>query len=88
MKKDLEKKAFLFKNEKYEQGGDHPIYKGNVTIKGERWNLSFWLKQADGNGKLEQGTMFLSGEADQYEGKKPKPEAPQPTPVSDDDIPF
>lgn len=87
MKTDLEKKAFLFKNEKYEQGGDHPVYKGNVTINGEKWNLSFWLKQADGNGKLEQGTMFLSGSADQYEGK-PKDEAPAPKPNSLDDIPF
>jgi hypothetical protein len=85
---DLEKKAFLFKNEKYEQGGDRPVYKGNVTIEGVKWNLSFWLKQADGKGQLPQGTMFLSGEADQYEGKKQKPQAPQPAPVSNDDIPF
>ena len=88
MKGDMEKKAFLFKNEKYEQGGDHPIYKGNVTIEGDRWNLSFWLRQADGNGKLEKGTMFLSGEADKWEPSKsaPKQQA-QPAP-SNDDIPF
>lgn len=89
MNNDMEKKAFLFKNEKYEQGGGHPIYKGNVTVEGKKWNLSFWLKQADGKGKLPQGTMFLSGEADQWEPSKNAPNRQaQPTPLPNDDIPF
>jgi hypothetical protein len=87
MNNDMEKKAFLFKNEKYEQGSSHPAYKGNVTIDGKKWNLSFWLKQADGKGKLPQGTMFMAGEVDQWEPQQQaRPQQPQP--VSNDDIPF
>lgn len=89
MNNDMEKKAFLFKNDKYEQeGGNHPMYKGNVTIEGRKWNLSFWLKQADGNGKLPQGTMFMAGEVDQWEAPNKASQAPKPAPVSDSDIPF
>lgn len=87
MNNDMEKKAFLFKNEKYEQGSNHPAYKGSVTINGEKWNLSFWLKQADGKGKLPKGTIFMAGEVDQYEAKQQQAPA-QSAPMSLDDIPF
>lgn len=87
MSRDLEKKAFLFKNEKYEQGGSHPIYKGNFVLNGERLNMSFWLKTADGKGKLPQGTMFLSGEIDDWKPQKESAPA-QPAPPPSDDIPF
>ena len=71
-----EGKAFLFKNNKYEQGGTHPIYKGNVTIDGRRRNISLWLKMADGSGQLEQGTMFLAGEVDEWQPEEKAEKAP------------
>lgn len=84
---DLEKKAFLFKNDKYEQGGNNPMYKGSVTIDGKKWNLSFWLKQADGKGKLPHGTMFMAGEVDDWtsDGKQAEPAKPF---AQASDIPF
>lgn len=93
MTDNYEGKAFLFKNDKYEQGGSHPIYKGNVTIDGRKRNISLWLKMADGNGRLEQGTMFLAGEVDEWapEDKGQPASAPQPAPTPQpkpDDIPF
>ena len=87
MSNNMEKKAFLFKNEKYEQGGNHPIYKGNFVLDGKKLNISFWLKQADGKGKLPQGTMFLSGEIDDWEPQKQNTPA-QSAPTFSDDIPF
>jgi hypothetical protein len=84
----------LFKNEKYEQGGKHPMYKGNATFQGTKLNCSVWLKEANGEGKLEKGTKFFSGTFDgSYQNNKGSgkaDEAPWSGDQSkgDDDIPF
>ena len=89
----------LFKNEKCEQGGKHPLYKGNATFKGNKLNCSVWLKEASGEGKLPKGTKFFSGTFDDWKpegsnqnnkGAGKAGEAPWSGNQSgnDDDIPF
>ena len=85
----------LYKNDKYEQGGKHPMYKGNATFNGTKLNCAVWLREADGNGKLEKGTKFFSGTfddwkpAEQSNGKGAQaPWSGNQQPKADDDIPF
>ena len=77
----------LFKNDKYEQGGNHPVYKGTVKMDGKQKNVSVWVRQAKGDGKMEKGTMFLSGVLDTWEGQgQGQQQSKQFAP--DSDIPF
>lgn len=89
----------LFKNDKYEVGGNKPIYKGNAVFNGTKLNMSVWLKEANGEGKLPKGTKFLSGVFDDWqpEGQRGNNSGQggyvnsrqnQSQPPADDDIPF
>lgn len=87
---DYDNTIVLFKNERHkkEPEKNHPMYKGNATFNGQQLNCSIWLKEANGDGKLEKGTKFFSGTFDDW-----KPDASKgngrPTPVAQhDDIPF
>ena len=89
---DYDNTIVLFKNERYEQGGKHPMYKGNATFNGQQLNCSVWLKEANGDGKLEKGTKFFSGTFDDWKpdaskgnGGGSRQSAPA---VELDDIPF
>lgn len=77
----------LFKNEKYEQGGNHPVYKGTVKMDGKQKNVSVWIRQASGEGKMEKGTTFLSGVLDTWEGQQQGGGSHQAF-KPDTDIPF
>ena len=93
---DYDNSIVLFKNEKYEQGGKHPMYKGNATFNGTKLNCSVWLKEANGEGKLPKGTKFFSGVFDDWQpqpqsggGKGDQaPWAGGDQAKKDDDIPF
>jgi hypothetical protein len=56
----------LYKNDKYEAGGNKPIYKGKAKFNGQELNCSVWLREASGEGKMEKGTKFLSGTFDDW----------------------
>ena len=56
----------LYKNDKYEVGGNKPIYKGKAKFNGQELNCSVWLREASGEGKMEKGTKFLSGTFDDW----------------------
>ena len=80
----------LFKNEKYEAGGKHPVYKGTVTMDGKEKSVSVWLREASGEGKMSKGEKFLSGTLDVWQGQQDTQQQgswgkPQ---VNDDLIPF
>lgn len=77
----------LFKNEKYEQGGNHPVYKGTVKMDGKQKNVSVWIRQASGEGKMEKGTTFLSGVLDTWEGQQGQQQQGKQF-APDSDIPF
>ena len=77
----------LFKNEKYEQGGNHPVYKGTVKMDGKQKNVSVWIRQASGDGKMEKGTTFLSGVLDTWEGQQGQQQQGKQF-APDSDIPF
>jgi len=81
MKPQKDMSGILFKNDKKEKDS-HPDYKGSITVDGEEYWLSAWIKRG------ERGT-FMSLAV------KPKEERPpvKKPPVSDindmaDDIPF
>jgi len=79
----------VFKNPNWHEGSNLPVYKGTGNWKGEEINVSLWLREASGDGKLEAGTKFLSGTFDQWQ---PKPQGNRPqsseAPVASEDIPF
>lgn len=79
----------LFKNPQWTEGSNLPMYKGTGNWQGEEINLSCWLREASGEGKLEAGTKFFSGAIDQWQ---PKPQGGRPqqseAPMADDTIPF
>ena len=92
---DYDNTIVLFKNEKYEQGGKQPIYKGNATFNGTKLNCSVWLKEANGEGKLPKGTKFMSGVFDDWQpqsqsggGKGDQAPWSSNDKKGDDDIPF
>ena len=60
----------LFKNDKWEQGSNHPVYKGTVKMDGKQKNVSVWIRQASGEGKMEKGTTFLSGMLDEWQAQQ------------------
>ena len=73
------------------------MYKGNATFNGTKLNCSVWLKEANGEGKLEKGTKFFSGTFDDWKPDAAKnnsngkgAEAPWSgnQTKDDDDIPF
>jgi hypothetical protein len=87
----------LFKNEKRTEENNQAYYRGEVNMEGKVMNVSLWIREASGNGKLPKGTKFLGGELDNYEFKKtdgpgtgntPATKPPVPAAPSDDDIPF
>ena len=78
----------LFKNEKYEQGGNHPVYTGTVKMEGRQKNVSVWIRQASGDGKMEKGTTFLSGTLDEWESKGKDKGNNWKGDQSKDDLPF
>ncbi len=79
----------LFKNPQWTEGSNLPMYKGTGNWQGEEINLSCWLREASGEGKLEAGTKFFSGSIDQWQ---PKPQGNRPqrseAPMASEDIPF
>jgi hypothetical protein len=79
----------LFKNPQWTEGSNVPMYKGTGNWQGEEINLSCWLREASGEGKLEAGTKFFSGAIDQWQ---PKPQGNRPqqseAPMASEDIPF
>lgn len=77
----------LFKNDKYEEGGKHPMYKGNATFNGTKLNCAVWLKEANGEGKLPKGTKFFSGTFDDWKPDSSKANSGDAL-KADDDIPF
>ena len=78
----------LFKNEKYEQGGNHPVYKGSVKMDGKQKNVSVWIRQASGDGKMEKGTTFLSGTLDEWESKEKGKDSGWKGDQAKEDLPF
>jgi|SaaInlStandDraft_1057018.scaffolds.fasta_scaffold283111_2 hypothetical protein len=82
----------LFKNEKYEAGGKHPVYKGTVTMDGKEKSVSVWLREASGEGKMSKGEKFLSGTLDVWEGSQQQDTQQQGSwgkpQVREEDIPF
>ncbi len=77
----------LFKNEKYEAGSKHPVYKGTVKMDGKEKNVSVWLREASGDGKMSKGEKFLSGTLDTWEGSQQQSDFGKPQ-VNESDIPF
>jgi hypothetical protein len=82
--------AVLFKNPNYTPENNQPYYKGEVVMDGTQRNLSMWIREASGDGKMEAGTKFLSGKLDDWQPKQQKPKQDyQPTQsYSSQDIPF
>jgi len=79
----------LFKNEKYEAGGKHPVYKGTVKMDGKEKNVSVWLREASGEGKMSKGEKFLSGTLDVWEGSQnTQQQGSWGKPQVESDIPF
>lgn len=81
----------LFKNDKWEPDSKHPVYKGTVKMDGKQKNVSVWIREAKGDGKMEKGTKFFSGTLDTWEGT-PQGTGGHPAPwdqaKQDSDIPF
>jgi hypothetical protein len=69
----------LFRNTFKKEGSNQPDYQGDITIGGQQWKLSAWLKTSkDGN------TRFMSINA------QPKMEKVDPVPAQeelDDELP-
>ena len=71
----------LFKNDKKETG-NHPDYKGNITVGGKDYWLSAWVKEGK-SGK------FMGLAVSPKEEYKPKPsERSKATGFDDDSLPF
>jgi hypothetical protein len=75
----------LFKNDRKEKDS-HPDYKGSITINGQEFWLSAWIK------KGEKTFMSLAAQPKEAQAPRRAP-APAPKPASgfddmDDDIPF
>ena len=81
MKQQKDMSGILFKNDRKEQGS-HPDYKGSITVDGEEYWLSAWIKRG------ERGT-FMSLAAKPKEARLPvkKPPASDMADMADD-IPF
>ena len=79
----------LFRNKKKEGGSDNqPIYKGDATINGVKYEMAGWLKQTK-NGDTYLGLNFtVADEQGSPEKWKTKQNVPGLTPALDDDIPF
>lgn len=84
---DYDNTIVLFKNDKWEEGGKQPIYKGLAEFNGTKLNCSVWLKEAKGDGKLPAGTKFLSGVFDDWQPPASQQAATNSVPEKDD-IPF
>mgnify|MGYP006425855857 CR=1 FL=1 len=78
----------LFKNDKWEPESKHPVYKGTVKMDGKQKNVSVWIREAKGDGKMEKGTKFFSGTLDTWEGQAESGEQQGRKFVAESDIPF
>ena len=79
----MEKKdnsGVLFKNDKKETG-NHPDYKGNITVGGQDYWLSAWIKEGK-SGK------FMGLAVSPKEEYKAKPSERSKSTGFDDDVPF
>ena len=81
MKQQKDMSGILFKNDRKEKDS-HPDYKGSITVDGEEYWLSAWIKRG------ERGTFMSLA----VKPKEARPPVKKP-PVSDmadmaDDIPF
>lgn len=76
----------LFKNDRKEKES-HPDYKGSITINGQEFWLSAWIKRG------EKTFMSLSAQPKEARQERPAPQRQAAKPASgfddmDNDIPF
>ena len=51
-------------------------------------NVSVWIRQASGDGKMEKGTTFLSGTLDEWESKEKGKDSGWKGDQAKEDLPF
>lgn len=84
--KDME--GVLFKNERKEQGSNHPDYQGSVTIKGIKYNLGAWINTSKKSGKKFMGLKVKPWEDNAIRTPKQQPAPVQQNDGFDDSEPF
>ena len=92
MPNDYDNSGILTKNERKQQP-KHPDYKGSITVNGEEFWLSAWIKKGE-RGKLAGKTfMSLSVEPKEQRQAPPQQQKSTPPPAAkaediDEDVPF
>ena len=71
--------GYLFKNDRKETG-NHPDYRGNITVDGQEYWISAWIKEGK-NGKY-------MGLAVSPRITEPQASKPLPKNLDDDSVPF
>jgi len=91
---DNTNRGAIFKNTERNKE-TQPHYKGTINFEGQDIDVSLWIREASGQGKLEAGTKFFSvacerpwKERQDNQSPAPKPAQQQAPSMPDDDIPF
>jgi len=80
----------LFKNEKKLEAGANPKlpdYRGDITIAGQSYELSAWIKTMR-NGKKMMSLSAKPKGSSIPQGFEPAPEKPAEPLITDDDVPY
>lgn len=82
MNQQRDNSGALFKNDRKEQP-NHPDYRGDITIDGQTYWLSAWIKEGQ-RGKF----MSLSAKPKEEQAPKPAQKTARRRDDSDENIPF